>query len=288
MRDDIDFSAISLALDNYDSDYIDVLTESAINTYIFSSLFAYAKLLRKKIVPNRINELLPRNEIKSILEMEYPIFSSKQIDTLKPHITTDAKLNYVDKYRDELLKGGRTVAIGKWSEPNAEGVKTYLGYEKKWVPWLENKTTNEREYIYSVITSGKSRSDIAEDLKTVFNQRANHNELVARSEVLNNARIIQTDSWKREGITKFIYVCSSQPGSPCEDLCAPMCGQIFDAGELPMDGEIMHPHCMCSLMPITSDITPSSWNELEPAQSSQFYKDTIAEQSIGKTIEKSL
>jgi SPP1 gp7 family putative phage head morphogenesis protein len=281
---DIDYSAVDSAIEDYNSNFIDILTTAATSTYVLSSIFAYAKLLKKKVVPARVYDALPRKEIDALLKTQIPAFTKEHVLALKPFVEDDAPVQYVNKYKDELMKGGRTIAIGQWSEPDSQGVKTYLGYEKRWVPWLEQKTTAEKELIYATLTSGKDRVEIAKDLEVVFDQRQNYNNLVARTETLNNSRIITNGAWKREGIDKFLYVCSSQPGSPCIDLCSPFCGQIFSADNLPFDGELTHPNCRCSYSAIVSDIRPQEWENLPAAESSQFYKDIVGEDKIGNLI----
>lgn len=270
---EIDYYKVESAIEEYNSNFIDALVESAGSVFIFSSIFAYAKLIKRKIVPELIYDTIPRAEIDELLKVKAPRFSKSQIDALVPVLKDIAPESYTDKYRDELMKGGRTIAIGKWSEPDDLGQRNYLGYEKRWVPWLKQKTEADRELIYSTLTSGKGRDEIAKDLETVFGQRRVYNNLVARTETLNNARIITNDRWKKEGIKKFLYVCSSQPGSPCEDLCAQFCGNIYDIDNLPFGGELSHANCRCSYSALVSDYTPQSWSDLPVAESSDYFRD---------------
>jgi len=283
---DIDYNAIDMALDEYNNDFIDTLTSAALTTYVFSSIFAYGKLIKKKVIPNILYGAISRKDIAALSAMKEPAFTSEHIEALKPLVIEEAPAKYVNKYQEELMKGGRTVAVGQWSAPDDQGVRNYLGYEKKWVPWLEQKTTADKELVYSTITSGKPRDEIAKDLEAVFGHRQNYNNMVARTEVLNNSRIIQNNTWKYEGIQKFLYVCSSQPGSPCEDLCAQFCGQIFDANDLPFDGELAHNNCLCSYSAIVSDITPQKWEDLPVAESSQYFKDIQQDNAMANKIDK--
>lgn len=283
---DIDYNAVDMALDEYNNDFIDTLTKAALTTYVFSSIFAYGKLIKKKVIPNILYGAISRKDIDTLSAMKEPAFTSEHIEALKPIVEEEAPVKYVNKYQEELMKGGRTVAIAQWSPPDDQGVRNYLGYEKRWVPWLEQKTTAEKRTVYTAITSGKPRDEIAKDLEVVFGQRKNYNDMVARTEVLNNSRIIQNNTWKNEGISKFLYVCSLQPGSPCDDLCAPLCGQIFDADNLPFGGEGSHVNCRCSLSPITTDVMPQKWEDLPVAESSLYYRDIAAEPALAARIDK--
>jgi SPP1 gp7 family putative phage head morphogenesis protein len=281
---DYDRDAVAIAIDDYDERFTNTLVSVAELTFVFASLFAFGKAIKKKVIPNQVQQALNRKEISTILSQKVPAFTQDHIEKLMPIVKEEAAPKFVNQYKADLMKGGRNINIGSWSPPDAEGVRTYLGYERKWVPWLDQFKASEREQIYGALTSGKPREEIVKDLNTYFDNRESYSELVARTEVLNNSRIIQKNRWGEEGITKFMWICSSQPNSPCEELCAEFCGNIYTADDLPMGGELCHANCMCSVSAVVEDIQPESWDDLEPAQSSQFAKDLNQDNNIKSAI----
>ncbi len=284
----IDYDEINLALDDYDAEFTESLIKAAETTFVFSSILAFGKALKRKIVPTQVAQVLSNQRVNALLKQKIPIFDIDDIDAIKPVVIEEAPLKFTDRYKKDLLAGGRNVNIANWSAPDANGVKNYLGYETKWVNWLDQYKANQRELIYNTITSGKPIAEISEELKKVFQQRGSYSDMVARTEVLNNSRIINQNRWAEMGIDKFLWVCSSQPGSPCEDLCGEFCGQIFSADDLPADGELLHPQCRCSLSAVTSDSTPGYWKDLEPAASSDYAKDLARDEQIKNAIQDTL
>lgn len=273
----IDYDEIDFALNDYDANFTESLIKAAETTFVFSSLFAFGKALKRKIVPIQVSQVLSNQRVNALLKQKSPVFEPEDIDAIKPVVIEEAPVKFVDRYKKDLLAGGRNVNIVNWSLPDENGVKNYLGYETKWVNWLEQYKANQRELVYKTITSGKPIDEISKDLKTVFNQIDSYSDLVARTEVLNNSRIINQNRWTEMGIETFLWVCSSQENSPCEDLCGPMCGQIFTADEIPAGGELLHPQCRCSLSPIVSQHNVSKWEDLPIAESSNFMRDIRAQ-----------
>lgn len=240
----IDYDEINLALDDYDNEFTQSLIKAAETTFVFSSILAFGKALKRKIVPNQVAQSLSNKRVNELLKQKIPIFDIDDIEAIKPVVIEEAPLKFTDRYKKDLLAGGRNVNIANWSAPNEAGKKTYLGYEKRWVPWLDQYKANQRELVYKTITSGKPIEQVSDELKKVFQQRDSYSDLVARTEVLNNSRIINQNRWAEMGIEKYLWVCSSQPNSPCEETCAEFCGQIFTLDDIPGGGELLHPNCI--------------------------------------------
>jgi SPP1 gp7 family putative phage head morphogenesis protein len=284
----IDYDEVNFALDEYDQEFTESLIKAAETTFVFSSILAFGKALKRKIVPNQVAQVLSNQRVNALLKQKIPIFEPEDIERIKPVVIEEAPLKFTDRYKKDLLAGGRNVNIANWSAPDEMGVKNYIGYETKWVNWLDQYKANQRELVYKTITSGKPIAEISDELKKVFQQRDSYSDMVARTEVLNNSRIVNQNRWKEMGGEKYMWVCSSQPNSPCLDLCAPFCGQIFTSDEIPADGELLHPQCRCSLSAITADSTPGYWKDLEPAQSSDYAKDINQQEKIKDAIQETL
>ena len=274
----IDFDTVALALSAWESGFIDRLTKAAESTFIFSSILTIGSGLRKGVIADELYETGYSN-LKTL--------NPEAISALKPLMQEQAP-KFVDPYHDALLRGGRDVNIGSWGAPGADGVRPYLGYETKWIPWLEQYNTTQREEIYGVLTSGDTIPNIKDKLTPLFQQRKNYSAMVSETEVLNNSSIVTVDRYDKLGINKYLWVCSSQTNSPCAQYCSQFCGQIYTRETLPAGGERIHPRCKCSVHAITRETTVESWEDLEPAASSDYAKDLARDEQIKNAIEKSL
>lgn len=270
----VDYDAIALAISAWEIGIVDRLTNAAESVFIFSSILTIGSALKKGVIADELYET-GYNKLK--------ILNPEAISALKPLMMEQAP-KFVDPYHDDLLRGGRNVNIGNWGEPGADGVRPYLGYEKKWVPWLKQYNANQREEIYGILTSGDTIPNIKTKLGVVFNHRKNYAAMIAETEVLNNSAIVTVDRYDKLGINKYLWVCSSQVNSPCATYCSSFCGKIYTRENLPAGGERIHPRCKCSIHPITRETNAESWAQLEPAQSSDYARDLNALKKLENKI----
>lgn len=249
-----DYDELSLALELWREGFIDGLVGVAAATYVATGVTtSLADVKKKRVIPYELIEVGYKPGKKIDAEM---------IGELTEYFREKAP-KYTDPYKAELMKGGRTINIPSWGEKDADGVRPYQGYERKFVPWVDNYDRIQKESIYSTITSGKSKEEISADLQAQFQMRESYANLVAQTETYNNSAIIRRDRWTENGLDSFLWVCSDEPNSPCEDTCAEFCGQIFSRDELPNDGEILHPNCKCTYMAIVSDKGGEDWANLK-------------------------
>ena len=246
-----DANAIYAALSAFEGKFVDILTQNAVNTFVYTSLGDITRNLKKGIVLDDLREAGMQN-VKKI--------DKTNVGELKEYLR-EQSVPFVDSYRADLLNGGRYVNVGQWGAPDKDGVHPYLGYNRKWVPWLDQYNQSQREKISDIIQSGKPKDDIRDDLKKFFSERKNHANTVARTEVGNNAAIIRRDRWVKQGYRKFMWVCSVSTNSPCQVMCSQFCGKVYDVDNLPMNGEKAHTSCKCNLVAVKgsdSDITNGS------------------------------
>jgi len=195
----IDYSKVESAISDYNSDFKDALLDYAEETYVFSSILAINTALKKGVITPEVYNLNKERLLKADSKGKYPQLDAEDIDDLEPSIRKSAYDDFVSEYSDELDAGGRTVKVGNWSELGEGGVRTYRGFDEKFVPWLSQMVQDQKEDIYNTLNSGKSAAEIKADIDSVFQNRDNYNDMVARTEVLNNSEHIQNTKLKSEG-----------------------------------------------------------------------------------------
>ena len=250
-----DYDLISGALKSWYYNFVGELVLSAKNTYVATSIAADSLALKRHgIVSDELREL----GFEKAKKIDAPMLKEMK------DLYSEKSREFTDPYKTDLMNGGRFVNIGKWGDLNDDKFREYEGYDRKWVPWLENYDKTQREAIYGIITSGKSKEEIAEELERNFAMRKNYAQLVARTESYNNAAIIKRERWDKAGYEFYKWICSGLSNSPCEYLCAQFCGRTFHRSELPFNGELSHPQCRCTTVPVLKDTIPDEWKNLKP------------------------
>lgn len=250
-----DYDLISGALKSWYYNFVGELVLSAKNTYVATSIAADSLALKRHgIVSDELREL----GFEKAKKIDAPMLKEMK------DLYSEKSREFTDPYKADLMNGGRFVNIGKWGDLNDDKFREYEGYERKWVPWLENYDKTQREAIYGIVTSGKSKEEIAEELERNFNMRKNYAQMVARTESYNNSAIIKRDRWDKAGYEFFKWICSHSTNSPCLILCAQFCGRTFHRSELPFNGELAHANCRCTTIPVLKDTIPDEWKNLKP------------------------
>jgi len=272
----MDLNKVQQAIEEYDNGLFDDLIQIAEDTFVFGTILTISGMLRKKAIAQELYAL-GRAVIPKKLTPD-------DLDELDPIVRETANDKFVTDYKNNLLNGGRYVNKAILGNKGEDGIIPYLGYNREWVPWADQFKQSHREELYSILTSGKPISEIKADLQAHFDTLDNYTDLIARTEVLNNSEIIQHNKWVDEGFDKFLWVCSSQPNSPCVELCMQFCGQIYDKDNIPFGGELVHPRCRCSRHAVVSQHNASDWDDLPVAESSDFMRDIRAQATDASRI----
>jgi hypothetical protein len=238
---------ISIASEVYEKSIIPDIPKPVITPSITPK--TTPKLLVK---PIRVHpQLAPSQTVQALIP---------KVDDFKEIYSVPAQ-KYADKYKDDLLRGGRTVRVGIWGEfDKTLGYKPYLGYEEKWAPWLNNFTDESRSEIYSIITDanarglwpdikehnrgGYTKGSLADELNDFFNKRRSHASMVARSETQHLRAMARMERHDALGYDTYRWLCGMDP---C-DMCSQFDKQEFDRANLPMGGDKVHPHCECEVV----------------------------------------
>jgi hypothetical protein len=118
------------------------------------------------------------------------------------------------------------------------------------VPWLKEFDVEQRKKISEIIETGVSNneqvSEIKDKLNVYFDQRTNHAEVVARTEV---ARITNEGalSWFGEKGVQWVLVHDNEGPNSCEE-CGIANGQIWSV-EYAQSRLLQHPNCIRGFTP---------------------------------------
>jgi SPP1 gp7 family putative phage head morphogenesis protein len=156
---------------------------------------------------------------------------------------------YAKSYAKDLAKGG-----------------TYI--QGKWVPWLADRTKEDREKIASIIqqgylqgkATGKTqyqkagkyglypKNTIAGDLQEYFNQRRSHAATVARTEIARIQVAGSLNRYKKQSVKKVLWLTFE----PCE-ICDQFNRRVYKINDLPREIPV-HPHCKCAVAPVADEV----------------------------------
>lgn len=274
----MDIGKVQQAIQEYFIDITDDLVDIAEDTYVLASILASDKLLKRGIQSTEIKALTTKRKPTDKL-------SSDDISELD-ELTRENSTEFVDNYESELVNGGRTINISEWGNRDENGVYSYKGYDSKFIPWYDQFKSGLPAELYPLLTSGKLNSDIKADIDDYFKDLDRYTDTVAMTEVLNNHEKAIIQKYIDEGIEDFLWVCSSQPNSPCAEHCASFCGKIYKKHELPNGGELIHVRCKCSKSPVVSQHNIKEWEDLPVAESSDYARDLRGEPRRAEQIIK--
>lgn len=147
-------------------------------------------------------------------------------------------VKFLPKYKDDLERGG-----------------SYI--QGKWVPWLQDKTLEERRQIAKILEEGYKagkqtgvkqykkggkyglypKDSIAGDLQGFFDKRRSHAATVARTEIARVQIQGSINRYRIQGIKKVMWLVFE----PCE-ICEQYARRVYDLGNLPREIPV-HPNC---------------------------------------------
>ena len=269
---DYDALEIDAALQDTQDQMIETLSAAALAVYIAESFNVLRYSLERGIVPNEAYQVLRTSDIAKIIEAPVKQKVTKALLSKTDEFTeiySPPAQRYADTYKADLAMGGRTVRIGKWGEfDKALGYKPYLGYEEKWAPWLSDFTTHSRREIYDIITDATAKGlwpdlreyyhgehpskqkyikgSLADELDDYFNKRKSQASMVARTETQHLRAMARKERHDALGYDKYKWLCGMDP---C-DMCIQFNGKEYTRADLPMDGDKVHPNCLCEVIAV--------------------------------------
>lgn len=152
------------------------------------------------------------------------------LQPLVPEEIKDDVYSFLKTYKGQLDEGYTII----------QGEKTY---------WLKNRTIQEREQIFKIvsegITEGKSPAVVRKEFQDHFKMQRYQADRIARTETAHVQCRGRDNRYKAHDVEEIKWLCGP---APCQ-ICAPLEGRIFTWDTLPYQ-QPTHPQCVCDLAPV--------------------------------------
>jgi SPP1 gp7 family putative phage head morphogenesis protein len=174
-------------------------------------------------------ETLIENAAKSYLKGEQEAFDLLNME-FDPEEAKDAATTYLKTYQTQIREGYTVI----------QGEKVY---------WLRDRTLNERQKIFDIISdgikNGRSPDTVKSNFMDYFKMQKSQAESIARTETAYVQARGAEIRFKKQGVEKVKWLLGPDP---CE-VCIPIGGKIFTWDTLPYQIPV-HVRCTCSLSPV--------------------------------------
>lgn len=202
-------------------------------------------------------ELDPDNniptELLAILSVSIPAFEKSRIDNL----VAGASKEYIKGTKTAYERLGQKFVAEEIKDDVYDFLKTYKkqlneGYtviQGEKVYWLRNRTLDERQKIFDIIsegvTQGKPPATVKKEFQDYFGMQKSQAERIARTETAYVQANGRDDHYKKYGVERVKWLLGPNPCPECLDYG----NKIYTWDTLPKSQPV-HANCSCDLAPV--------------------------------------